>query len=157
MKPRDLPAFCVTYVTYCYKLLWTLRELPSTLRLSPSFSYMSPHTTVSPLLIRNTPQFSRRLSVADLAPNMSNVSVYGQVVSVCVPAEPLPAVLPSRPGSSSANQRSLSQPLSRQLARQPPTRAGGVRAVEIVIGDSRGEARVLCCGREAALDALRCR
>ena len=96
--------------------------------------------------------------MADLSANMSNVSVYGQVVSIGVPTSPLPAVLPSRPVPASANRGSvLSQAQSRQLLQQPASHAESVAVVEVVIRDAGGEARVLCFGREAASDALVCR
>lgn len=108
-------------------------------------------------------QFPRRLTVADLAPNMSNVSIYGQVVSVCVPSAPLPAVLPCRAGLMGHNQASLTQPQLEQSLLFPLAGANvaaggeGKAVVELVIRDERGETRVLCCGRGAAVDALRCR
>lgn len=105
------------------------------------------------------PQFPRRLSVADLKPNMSNASVYGQVVSVRVPEGPLPAVLSTRSGLARVNQESLTQLHSKPvLLLQPPgLSSSALEVVELGIRDARGQARVLCCGRKAASDALRCR
>lgn len=89
---------------------------------------------------------------------MSNASVYGQVVSVRVPKGPLPAVLPSRSGLARVNQESLSQVHSKPLLLQPPcVSSRALEVVELEIRDARGQARVLCCGRKAAGDALRCR
>ncbi|CAM9247462.1 unnamed protein product [Laminaria digitata] len=107
---------------------------------------------------RDLLQFPRRLSVADLIPNMSNASVYGQVISVLVPEGPLPAVLSTRSGLASANQESLSQLHSKPLLLQPPcVSSSALEVVELGIRDARGQARVLCCGHKAAGDALRCR
>ncbi|CAN0468674.1 unnamed protein product, partial [Ectocarpus sp. 8 AP-2014] len=59
--------------------------------------------------VRDLLQFPRRLFVTDLAPNMSNASIYGQVVSVAsVPGSSLPAILPPSRGMSSSSS-SLSQ------------------------------------------------
>ncbi|CAM9796151.1 unnamed protein product [Scytosiphon promiscuus] len=146
--------------------------------------------------VRDLLQFPRRVSVSDLSPNMSNVSIYGQVVSVgCVPCASLPAVMPPSRGSSSNhnhntnnhnkknkmefNKRqgpssSASPPLKpATLVQQPkdgfaslpagPVAASAAAAetagkvVELWIRDEGGRARVLCCGRRAATDALTCR
>lgn len=89
---------------------------------------------------------------------MSNATVYGEVVSVCMSQAPLIAVLPCRPASASVNQASLSQPQwKQQLLPQPSNATGGAQVAELRIRDARGEARILCCGREAVVDALRCR
>lgn len=90
---------------------------------------------------------------------MSNVSIYGQVVSVRVPSAALPAVIPSRAGLTGHNQASLTQPQSNQPLLPPAANVTGGegQVVELGIRDARGETRVLCCGRGAAVDALRCR
>ncbi|CBJ48415.1 hypothetical protein Esi_0002_0212 [Ectocarpus siliculosus] len=127
--------------------------------------------------VRDLLQFPRRLFVTDLAPNMSNASIYGQVVSVAsVPGSSLPAILPPSRGMSSSSS-SLSQlPLKpvmlmqQQQQQQEEEEAGmglvaargaaaaaAANVVELLIRDDRGTARVLCCGRKAAADALRCR
>ncbi|CAB1111368.1 unnamed protein product [Ectocarpus sp. CCAP 1310/34] len=129
--------------------------------------------------VRDVLQFPRRLFVTDLAPNLSNASIYGQVVSVAsVPGSSLPAILPPSRGMSSLSS-SLSQlPLKpvmlmqqelQQLQQQESgmglvagrgaaaAAAAAAKVVELLIRDDRGTARVLCCGRKAAADALRCR
>eukprot|EP00752_Nemacystus_decipiens_P006458 g5816.t1 len=120
--------------------------------------------------VRDLLQFPRRVSVSDLAPNLSNVSVYGQVISVaCVAGSSLPAVLPPSRATASANQASApssSSFLSQQplkpvmLLQQQPRRqrqASSTKVVELWVRDDGGKARVFCCGRRAAADALRCR
>ncbi|CAM9360129.1 unnamed protein product, partial [Ectocarpus sp. 4 AP-2014] len=127
--------------------------------------------------VRDLLQFPRRLFVTDLAPNMSNASIYGQVVSVAsVPGSSLPAILPPSRGMSLASS-SLSQlPLKpvmlmqqqqQQLQQQESgiglvagrgaAAAAAAKVVELLIRDDRGTARVLCCGCKAVADALRCR
>lgn len=121
------------------------------------------------------PQYPMRLSVADLAPDMSNVSIYGQVISVSVRDATLPIALrhPTTASSVSGMQHaSFLEPQSRSLLsqhqqdqrRQHQTasgshdpRGGDTRVVELGIRDAGGEARIFCCGRDAALDALRSR
>ena len=134
----------------------------------------APPTAPTP---RDVPyQFPWRLSVSDLAPNLSNVSVYGQVVSVaCVAGSSLPPVLPPSRAAASANQASapsssfLSQlPLKpvmllhqqqrqQQQQQQQHRQASSAKVVELWVRDEGGKARVFCCGRRAAADALRCR
>ncbi|CAM9473095.1 unnamed protein product [Pylaiella littoralis] len=134
--------------------------------------------------VRDVLQFPRRLCVSDLAPNMSNVSVYGQVVYVvCVPGSSLPAVLPpsrtttsaagggsrnTQPSTSTSSSFLSQLPVKhvmllqqQQQERQQPSKDstgfGAANVVELWIRDEGGKARVLCCGRKAAADALRCR
>lgn len=100
--------------------------------------------------------------MADIAPNMVNLSIYGQVVSVSVPHDPFPAALPPRQpptdGHSQSNISHLHQrPPTLAAAASGPRVTGGAQVVEVGIRDSSGETRVLCCGREAVMDALTCR
>lgn len=103
--------------------------------------------------------------MADIAPNMTNLSIYGRVVSVSVTGEPLPAVLRSRQQPAGGQSQScLSQHMSQPLLLLPVAAAApgrgavrGVQVVELGIRDASGETRLLCCGREAVADALTCR
>lgn len=105
--------------------------------------------------------------MSDLAPNLSNVSLYGQVVSVvCVTGSSLPAVLPPSRAATSANQASassssfLSQLPSKPvmlMQQQQQQKSRSMKVVELWVRDEGGKARVFCCGRKAVADALRCR
>lgn len=107
-------------------------------------------------------QFPRRVTVADLAPNMINLSLYGQVVHVSVDGVCLPQILPARPqfASQSQHQARLSQAQSKPLLSGTHTDTSytdGVQVVELSIRDESGETEILCSGVEAVQDALRCR
>lgn len=102
--------------------------------------------------------------MANVAPNMTNLSIYGQVVSVSVTGETLPAVIPPRQHlAGGQSQTSLSQQMSKPLLLLPPATAtdgGGVRDVHVVelqLRDESGEIQILCCGQEAVMGALACR
>ncbi|CAM9247483.1 unnamed protein product [Sphacelaria rigidula] len=114
--------------------------------------------------VRDVRKYPRRISVANIAPNMTNLSIYGQVVSVSVTGETLPAVIPPRQHlAGGQSQTSLSQQMSKPLLLLPPATAtdgGGVRDVHVVelqLRDESGEIQILCCGQEAVVGALACR
>eukprot|EP00903_Cladosiphon_okamuranus_P008777 g8408.t1 len=148
------------------------RGVPSRGKLSSGGVPRAQETPADENGVRDLLQFPCRLSVSDLAPNLSNVSIYGQVVSVvCVAGSSLPAVLPPSRTTASGNQASAissaissSSSLSQQLPLKPvmlhrhqQRQPSSAKVVELWVRDDGGTARVFCCGRRAAADALRCR
>lgn len=107
-------------------------------------------------------EFPHRVPVADVVPNTANLSLYGQVVRVSVRDAPLPAVLPACPRLPSQSQRhsGLSQPQPKWFA-LPGTPAGAdpkeAPVAELAVRDGSGETTILCLGKQAVEDALRCR
>lgn len=100
--------------------------------------------------------------MADIGPNMVNLSLYGEVVSVAARETSLPAILPSRLqlASQSQQQASLSGSYPQPVVILAPSKSIGVDealVLELTIRDASGQATIFCSGQEGVRDALRCR